>query len=39
MFRKIIAALLIVAALAAASGAVPELIQNIAYACTVEVDC
>jgi hypothetical protein len=39
MFRKILAALLIAAAIATATGAVPELIQNVAYACVVEVDC
>jgi len=34
MFRKILAAVLIVAAIAAASAAVPGLIDNVAYACS-----
>ncbi len=33
MFRKILAAVLIVTAIAAASAAVPGLIDNVAYAC------
>jgi len=39
MFRKILAAILIVAAIAAASAAVPGLIDNVAYACQITVNC
>ncbi len=39
MFRKIIAAILVVTAIAAASAAVPGLIENVAYACKVLVNC
>jgi len=39
MFRKILAAVLIVAAIAAASAAVPGLIENVAYACTRADGC
>lgn len=33
MFRKILAAVLIVTAIAAASAAVPGLVENVAHAC------
>jgi len=39
MFRKIIAAVLIVTALAATSAAVPGLIDNVAYACDRDKGC
>ena len=40
MFRKILAAVLIVAALIAASSAVSGLLENVAYACsTGSCDC
>jgi hypothetical protein len=39
MFRKILAALLIAVAIATATGVVPEIIQNVAYACIMDVDC
>jgi hypothetical protein len=38
MFRKILAAVLIVTALAAASAAVPGRIENVANACNMETD-
>jgi len=38
MFRKLLAAVLLVAAIAAASAAVPGLIDNVAYACN-KPDC
>ncbi|WP_404308250.1 hypothetical protein [Neorhodopirellula lusitana] len=38
MFRKIISAVLIVAAVACASAAVPDLIENVAQACPSGVD-
>jgi len=39
MFRKILAAVLIVTAIAAASAAVPGLIDNVAYACKRDDGC
>ncbi len=39
MFRKILAAVLIVAALAAGVGAVPGLAENVAQACFSGVGC
>jgi hypothetical protein len=39
MFRQILAAVLVVAAILTASAAVPGLLENVAVACTVGVDC
>ena len=39
MLRKTIAALMLIAAIATAVGIMPDVIENIAFACTVNVDC